>query len=150
MHAECFFCYERFNSCYFRNGLTPLHLSSKHGHVEVCQLLVQRNADVTARDKCVPPYTHIVFIALFHRRLTFFALGLVTLLSKKQSSRIRPTLSHICAAWVRLNESHTARCAACVPTVKCFPLPSTSVAAEAPCGALTSLWVAALKDCFRC
>ena len=35
----------------FFSQSTPLHLSARNGHVEVCRLLLQCNADVKAKDE---------------------------------------------------------------------------------------------------
>jgi hypothetical protein len=40
------FCFERCNSCPLCSGQTALHLSSMEGHVEVCKLLIECQADV--------------------------------------------------------------------------------------------------------
>jgi hypothetical protein len=44
------FCFERCNSCLLFSGQTALHWSSKQGHVEVCKLLVESEADVNVKE----------------------------------------------------------------------------------------------------
>ena len=46
-------CFERStgNSCLLFSGCTALHLSSRDGHMEVCKLLVESEADVNAKVK---------------------------------------------------------------------------------------------------
>jgi hypothetical protein len=44
-----FFCLQRFYSG-FRRGQTPLHLSSNRGHLDVCQFLVEKGANVNATE----------------------------------------------------------------------------------------------------
>ena len=43
------FCFQRFDTGILR-GSTSLHWSSKQGHLEVCQFLVENGADVNAKD----------------------------------------------------------------------------------------------------
>jgi hypothetical protein len=45
------FCLERCDSCLLFSGRTALHLSSRDGHMEVCKLLVESEADVNAKVK---------------------------------------------------------------------------------------------------
>ncbi len=45
------FFFERCNSCLLFSGKTALLLSLKYGHVEVCKLLIECQADVNATDK---------------------------------------------------------------------------------------------------
>ena len=45
------FCFERCNSCLLFSGQTALHWSSSEGHVEVCKLLIECQADMNATDK---------------------------------------------------------------------------------------------------
>lgn len=43
-----------YHVCLFipQDGLTPLLLSAKHGHVEVCSSLLDCGADINASDNC--------------------------------------------------------------------------------------------------
>ena len=43
------FFFERCNSCLLFSGETALHWASKHGHVEVCKLLVKSGANVNVK-----------------------------------------------------------------------------------------------------
>ncbi len=45
------FCFERCNSRLLFSGQTALHWSSKAGHMEVCKVLVEGQADVNVKDK---------------------------------------------------------------------------------------------------
>ena len=81
---------------------TPLHLSARSGHVEVCRLLVESKADVAARERCFSPFPS------HHLSLTIcFAAG-ATLHSKMPSRTTKPTLLHTCAASALLNEAPTS------------------------------------------
>ncbi len=44
------FCFEHCNSCPLFSGETALHLSSCHGHMEACKLLVECQADVNVQE----------------------------------------------------------------------------------------------------
>ena len=81
---------------------TPLHLSARSGHVEVCRLLVESKADVAARERCFsPPPSH-------HLSLTICLAAGATLHSKMPSRTTKPTLLHTCAASALLNEAPTS------------------------------------------
>jgi hypothetical protein len=45
------FCFERCNSCLLFSGQTALHESSEAGHLEVCKLLIECQADVNAKGR---------------------------------------------------------------------------------------------------
>jgi ankyrin repeat protein len=45
------FCFERCNSCLLFSGYTALISSSVHGHLEVCKLLVECQADLNVKEK---------------------------------------------------------------------------------------------------
>ena len=49
MHSQYLFCSQR-SDCRIYSGETPLHWSSKRGHLVVCQCLVEKGADVNATD----------------------------------------------------------------------------------------------------
>ncbi len=45
------FCFERCNSRLLFSGRTALHLSSEAGHLEVCKVLVEGQADLNVKDE---------------------------------------------------------------------------------------------------
>ena len=83
----------------FFNESTPLHWSAFYGHLEVCRLLVESKADVTARERCFsPPPSH-------HLSLTICPAAGATLHSNVPSSATKPTSLHTCAASARRNDA---------------------------------------------
>jgi ankyrin repeat protein len=75
---------------------TPLHISARHGHLDITRLLVESKADVAARNWCFsPPPSH-------HLSLTICLAAMAELHSNGPQ---KPTLLHTCAASARLNDA---------------------------------------------
>ena len=62
-----------------QNQWTPLHYASQKGEMAVAELLVEKGADVDARNKVrptLPPHTHIAAASLFSRCCPFLTPSL--------------------------------------------------------------------------
>jgi hypothetical protein len=46
--------------CYSDGKSTPLHVAACGGHTQACQLLIEAEADLDARDQCVHLYSTFV------------------------------------------------------------------------------------------
>ncbi len=66
---DCGFCFERCNSRLLFRGSTALHCSSYQGHVEVCKVLIESDADVNVKDnECDARPLHMLFCFCKRRR----------------------------------------------------------------------------------
>ena len=81
----------------------PLLFSAGNGHLEICRLLVESNADVAAKSmsfsRCFShPHSH-------HLLLTICLAALAALHSNAPSTTTKPTSLHTCAASAFVNEA---------------------------------------------
>ncbi len=59
------FCFARFDSRLLFSGGTALHRSSEAGHLEVCKLLVEYQADLNAKDNGSLDKEHMSILVRF-------------------------------------------------------------------------------------
>jgi hypothetical protein len=89
--AAFWFCFDRCNSLLLFSGQTALHLSSENGHLEVCRLLVECQANVNAKDyRCNARTLHLILNAKAGLRFSFERCNSLLLFSEQ-------TALHLCS-----------------------------------------------------
>ncbi len=94
--AELRFCFPRCNSCLLFSGETALHLSSFYGHVEVCKLLVESQADVNVTDNgCDARPLHMLLTTKAGLRFCFERCNFCLLFSGKTALHLSSKKGHL-------------------------------------------------------